>query len=138
MSKSLQPLWTVAYQAPLSMRFSRQGHWSGLPFPSLGDLPNPGIESGSTILQADFLLTEPPGLFVWGIRSKTGKGVVRVIYLGVGLYLLFTVAVSAKIFDFLSCPCLLSRSGASLSTVPQKDTASCILSRCNSVITPLW
>ena len=61
MSKSLQPLWTVAYQAPLSMRFSRQGHWSGLPFPSLGDLPNPGIESGSPTLQADALPSEPPG-----------------------------------------------------------------------------
>ena len=39
--------WTVAYQAPLSMGFSRQQSWSGLPFPSPGDLPNPGIEAGS-------------------------------------------------------------------------------------------
>ena len=38
--------WTVAYQAPLSMEFSRQEYWSGLPFPSSGDLPDPGIESG--------------------------------------------------------------------------------------------
>ena len=37
-------LWTVAYQAPLAMGFSRQEYWSGLPFPSPGDLPNPGIE----------------------------------------------------------------------------------------------
>ena len=36
--------WTIAYQAPLSMRFSRQEYWSGLPFPSPGDLPDPGIE----------------------------------------------------------------------------------------------
>ena len=42
--------WTVAYQAPPSMGFSRQEHWSGLPFPSPGDLPNPGIEPGSSIL----------------------------------------------------------------------------------------
>ena len=49
---------TVAYQAPLSMVFSRQDYWSGLPFPSLGDLPDPGIESGSSALQADDLLTE--------------------------------------------------------------------------------
>ena len=69
---------------------------------------HPGTEPGSTILQADFLLTEPPGLFVWGIRSKIGKGVVRVIHLGVGLYLLVAVAVSAKVIDFLSRPCLLS------------------------------
>ena len=40
------------------MRFSRQGYWSGLPFPSPGDLPNPGIEPGSPALQADSLLTE--------------------------------------------------------------------------------
>ena len=38
--------WTIAYQAPLSMRFSRQEYWSGLPFPSPGDLPNPGIKPG--------------------------------------------------------------------------------------------
>ena len=53
--------WTVAYQAPLSMGFPRQGYWSGLPFPSPGDLPNPGIESGSPELQADALPSEPPG-----------------------------------------------------------------------------
>ena len=83
----LVTIWTVAHQASLSTGFPRQEYWSGLPFPSPGDLPHPGTEPGSTILQADFLLTEPPGLFVWGIRSKIGKGVVRVIYLGVGLYL---------------------------------------------------
>ena len=53
--------WTVAYQAPRSMEFSRQEYWSGLPFPSQGDLPNPGIEPGSPILQADALLSEPLG-----------------------------------------------------------------------------
>ena len=53
--------WTVAYQAPLSMGFSRQEYWSGLPFPSPGDLPSPGIEPGSPTLQADALPSEPPG-----------------------------------------------------------------------------
>ena len=53
--------WTVAYQAPLSMEFSRQEYWSGLPFPSPGDLPDPGIEPRSPALQADALLSEPPG-----------------------------------------------------------------------------
>ena len=53
--------WTIAYQAPLSMGFSRQGYWSGLPFPSPGDLPNPGIEPGSLALQTDALPSEPPG-----------------------------------------------------------------------------
>ena len=47
--------WTVARQAPLSMGFSRQEHWSGLSFPSPGDLPDPGIKSGSPTLQADSL-----------------------------------------------------------------------------------
>ena len=53
--------WTVAYQAPLSMEFSRQGYWSGLPFPSPGDLPNPGIKPRSPALQADALPSEPLG-----------------------------------------------------------------------------
>ena len=53
--------WTVAYQAPPSMGFSRQECWSGLPFPSPGDLPNPGIEPGFPTLQADTLPSEPPG-----------------------------------------------------------------------------
>ena len=53
--------WTVAYQAPPSMGFSRQEYWSGLPFPSPGDLPNPGIEPDSPALQADALTSEPPG-----------------------------------------------------------------------------
>ena len=52
---------TVARQAPLSKGLSRQEYWSGLPFPSPGDLPNPGIESGSPALQTDSLPAEPPG-----------------------------------------------------------------------------
>ena len=47
-------------QAPLSMEFSRQDYWSGLPFPSAGDLPNPGIKTKSPALQADSLPSEPP------------------------------------------------------------------------------
>ena len=53
--------WTVAHQAPPSMGFSRQEYWSGLPFPSPGDLPDPGIEPRSPALQADALTSEPPG-----------------------------------------------------------------------------
>ena len=52
-------LWTVAHQAPLFMRFSRQEHWSRLPFPSLEDLRDPGFDAGSSTLQADSLLFEP-------------------------------------------------------------------------------
>ena len=60
MSDSATP-WTVAYQAPWSMGFTRQEYWSGLPFPPPGDLPNPGIEPGSPALQTDALLSEPLG-----------------------------------------------------------------------------
>ena len=52
--------WTVAYQAPLSVGFSRQEYWSGSPFPSPGDLSDPGIEPRSLALQADTLSSEPP------------------------------------------------------------------------------
>ena len=45
-------LWTAAYQTPLSMRFSRQEYWSGLPFPSPGDLPDPGMEAVSLMSPA--------------------------------------------------------------------------------------
>jgi len=58
---TLATLWTVAHQAPLSMGFSREEYWSGLPFPSPGDFPDPGIEPGSLALQADSLPTELPG-----------------------------------------------------------------------------
>ena len=53
--------WTLAYQASPSMGFSRHEYWSGLQFPSPGDLPDPGIEPGSPTFQADALTSEPPG-----------------------------------------------------------------------------
>ena len=53
--------WTVAYQASPSMGFSKQEHWSGLPLPSPGDLPDPEIEPGSPALEGDALTSEPPG-----------------------------------------------------------------------------
>ena len=65
--KSLSPvrlfvtLWTVAHQAPLSMGFSRQEYWNGLPFSPPGDLSDPGIELRSPALQADSLPSEPSG-----------------------------------------------------------------------------
>ena len=57
----LETLWTVAQQAPLSMKFSRQEYWIGLLFPSPRDLPDPGIEPVSLALKADSLPTELPG-----------------------------------------------------------------------------
>ena len=53
--------WTISLQAPLSMGFSRQKYWSGLPCPPPGDLPNPGIKPRSPSLRADSLPSEPPG-----------------------------------------------------------------------------
>ena len=53
--------WAVAHQSPPFMEFARQEYWSGLPFPSPGDLPNPGVKPRSPALQADALPSEPPG-----------------------------------------------------------------------------
>ena len=66
--------WTVAEQAPLSMGFSRQEYWGGLPFPSPGDLPGPGMEPGSPASQAVSLLSEPSWWVQtsWAILSGLG------------------------------------------------------------------
>ena len=56
-------LWTVAYEASLSMGFCRQQYWSGLPFPSPAGLPDPRIKAGSLALQTDALLSEPDTLY---------------------------------------------------------------------------
>ena len=67
--------WTVTHQAPPSMEFSRQKYWSGLPFLSPGDLPDPGIEPGSPTLQADALPSESPGKLdrYKGLRGNGGQ-----------------------------------------------------------------
>ena len=62
--------WTAAYQAPPSMGFCRQEYWSGLPFPSPGDLPDPGMEPRSLALQADTLTSEPPR----SLMDSVGEG----------------------------------------------------------------
>ena len=61
MSYSFVTPWTVAHQAPLFIGFPIQEYWSGLPFPSARNLSDPGIEPRSSALQADTLLSEPPG-----------------------------------------------------------------------------
>ena len=74
--------WAVAYQAPLSTEFSRQEYWSGLPFPSPGDLPDPGIEPRSPALQADALPSEPPGECIqYKVHSKYGSNMCFLHYL---------------------------------------------------------
>ena len=62
--------WAVACQAPLSMDFPRQEHWSGLPFPPLGDLPHPGIKFTSPALAGGFFTTEPCGKPYTGLRKS--------------------------------------------------------------------
>ena len=61
MSGLFETPWTVAYQAPPPMEFARQEYWSGLPFPSPGDLPKPWIDAGSPALQGNALPSEPSG-----------------------------------------------------------------------------
>ena len=65
--------WTLVRQTPLSMEFSRQEYWHGLPCPSPGNLPNPGIELRSPVLQADSLLCEPTGSTSYVIREMQIK-----------------------------------------------------------------
>ena len=59
---TLATQWTVARQAPQSMGFSRQEYWRGLPFPSPGDLPNPGVKPASPALAGGFFISTPPGM----------------------------------------------------------------------------
>ena len=61
MSDFFEMPWSAAHQASLSMVFPRQEYWNGLPFPSPGDLPNPGMEPRSPALAGEFFTTEPPG-----------------------------------------------------------------------------
>ena len=68
--------WDVAHQAPLSVGFPQQEYWSGLPFPSPGDLPDPGIEPRSPALQADSLPSEPPGKRITASMSQVRDGVL--------------------------------------------------------------
>ena len=66
--------WTVAYQAPPSMGFSRQEYWSELPFPSPGDLPDSGTEPRSPAMQADSLPSEPPGSTTCDLMDQNHQG----------------------------------------------------------------
>ena len=97
---SLQLPWSVACQAPPSTEFSRQAYWSGLPFPSPGDLPDPEIEPGSPALQADSLLTESPGR--WGYNG------IMFTSLGVGISSYLQPEVLNKMQQFspfsMECP----------------------------------
>ena len=73
MTNSFSTPWTAALQPPLSMEFSKQEYWSGLPFPTPGDLPNPGMEPASLVspvLAGGFFTTMPPGKFPMSIITQ--------------------------------------------------------------------
>ena len=79
MSDSSVTPWTAACQAPLSTGFPRQGYWSGLPFPSPGNLPDPGVEPVSPTLVGEFFTIEPPKAFqMRGVEEEGWEGEVRV------------------------------------------------------------
>ena len=78
--------WTVAHQASPSMGFSREEYWSGLPFPSPGDLPDPGIEPTSPALQADALPSEPPGILVSYVQKSELIVHIHIIHSFVGYF----------------------------------------------------
>ena len=92
--------WTVACQAPLFMGFSRQEYWSGWPFPSSGDLPDPGIEPGSPTLQADSLPSEPPGKTwsLWKLLHWIGDA-IQPSHPLLSLLLLPSIFPSIKVFS---------------------------------------
>ena len=74
--------WAAASQAPPSMGFSRQEYWSGLPFPSPGDLPDSGIEPGSPALWADGLPSKPPGKVYVGLHRTIQLQLLQLYWLG--------------------------------------------------------
>ena len=83
--------WTVAHQAPLSMGFPRQEYWSGLPFPSPGDLPDPGIGPRSPTLQADALTSEPPGKPIFTFPQFSTSGSSKSLSFVLSLFFAITV-----------------------------------------------
>ena len=78
--------WTVAHQAPLSMRFRRQEYWSGLPFPSPEDLPNPGLEPGSSALQVDYLPCPLPSSIIMYMQHNYVETMYTLHVYGVDLH----------------------------------------------------
>ena len=87
--------WTVVCQAPLSMGFSKQEYWSRLPFPSTGDLLNPGIKPGSPTspaLAGRFFMTEPSGKTL-NINIHTSYFIIHYTYVYIIITLIFTISV---------------------------------------------
>ena len=92
-------LWTIANQAPLSMDFPRHKYWSGLPLPSPGDLPDPGIESASPVspaLQADSVPAEPSEkviLYIYTQEKELNSPQTTYIHIYVGIHVYVCVYI---------------------------------------------
>ena len=98
MSDSFVTPWTVAHLASLSIGFPRQEYWSGLPFPTLGDLPGPGIKPMSPTLAGKFFTTEPPGsLLAYGSLMKE-TGCKYVLWAGMDYDMHIRVVLTGKLF----------------------------------------
>ena len=113
MSNSLRPHGLyVAHQAPLPMEFPKQEYWSGLPFPSPGDLSNPGIKLRSPALQADTLPTKPPGKLHIGhyrVSSRIPCAIQKVIHFIYGTHFIYSsVDMSVPISHCIPAPPFLS------------------------------
>ena len=80
--------WTVARQAPLSLRFRRQEYWSGLPFPSPGDLPDPRMESRSPAMSGMFFITESPANPNSILRNIFFTQTNKIIYIRLGFFMI--------------------------------------------------
>ena len=92
-SDSLRPCETVVHQTPLSLGFPRQAHWSGLPFPSPGDLPDPGLEPTLPALAGRFFTTKPPELYIfWEENHRVKVPFYHFVISVVFIAALFTIA----------------------------------------------
>ena len=105
MSDSLAIPWTEAHQALLSIGFPRQEYWSGLPFPSLGDVPDPGIKLASPGLAGRFFTTEPPGksIFVCALLGFHQEDSV----LSVSLCHFFSLITSVRYLGLMITACMI-------------------------------
>ena len=120
MSKSLRLHGLLARQAPLSMEFCRLEHWSGLPFLSPRHLPNAGIEPRSPALQADSLLSEPPGSPIYFIHSIDSiyinpnfpvPPITTAFPLGVPMFVLYVCVSIEALYIRLSVPIFFHMDG---------------------------
>ena len=133
LSDSVTP-WTIIYQAPLSMEFSRQEYWRRFPFPPPGDLPDPGIEPTSCALAGELFITEPPGKrhpspSLFGLQSFCVLPLFPQIWRSNGFPLLSVVRCLTIVFYPFSPVCTCINSSFSSFQVNSPEHDICFLSR---------